>query len=252
MSSFLKVVAIVALVAVIVLAAAVVMSKGTVALAGPAQAATNANPSGITISAQGQVTAKPDVAYINVGVSTTAPTAQEAMSQNNAALAAVIAELENRGIAKKDMQTGYISLNPQTTPVKPGEQGTDKITSYWASNSLNVTINDLTKVGETLDAAIKAGANTVNGIRFDVKDDSKLNDQALTEAVKTARAKADLVAEGLGLKVTSVQSVSIDSYGSPQPIYAKVAGAGVRDASSVPIEAGELTFTASVRVTFNF
>jgi hypothetical protein len=107
-------------------------------------------------------------------------------------------------------------------------------------------------VGEILDAAITAGANTVNGIRFGVKDSSKLNDQALTEAVKTARAKADLVAEGLGLKVTSVQSVSIDSYVGSEPVYAKMAAGGMRDSASVPIEAGELTFTASVRVTFNF
>jgi hypothetical protein len=252
MSDFLKVVSVVALVAVIALATAVIMTKSPVAQAQPLTVSADTNASGITISAQGQVMAKPDVAYINLGVSTTALTAQEAMKENNAALAAVIAKLESLGVAKKDMQTGYISLNPQTTPIKPGETGADKITSYWANNTLNVTINDLTKVGEILDAAITAGANTVNGIRFGVKDSSKLNDQALTEAVKTARAKADLVAEGLGLKVTSVQSVSIDSYVGSEPVYAKMAAGGMRDSASVPIEAGELTFTASVRVTFNF
>ena len=251
MSTFWKVVSIVTLVAVVVLASAVVIAKGPVALAQSAAADPSATSTGITISAQGQVTAKPDVAYINLGVSTTAPTAREAMAQNNSALATVIAKLESMGVAKKDMQTGYVSLNPQTTPVKPGEQGTDKITSYWASNTLNVTVNDLTKVGELLDAAITAGANTVNGIRFGVKDNSTLNDQALTAAVKTARAKADLVADGLGLKVTGVQSVSVDSYVGPEPVYAKMSAAGARDAS-VPIEAGELTITASVRVTFNF
>jgi uncharacterized protein len=251
MSTFWKVVSLLTLVAVVVLTSAVVLAKQPVALAQSAQADTNATSTGITISAQGEVKATPDVAYINLGVTTTAPTAQEAMAQNSSALAAVIAKLESLGVAKKDMQTGYVSLNPQTTPVKPGETGSDKITSYWASNTLNVTVNDLTKVGQLLDAGITAGANTVNGIRFGVKDSSALNDQALTAAVKTARAKADVVAAGLGLKVTSVQSVSIDSYVGPEPVYNKMAAAGVRD-SSVPIEAGELTITASVRVTFNF
>jgi len=259
-----KVISIVTLVAVILTASAVVFSNtplvkaksaetGQTAnrsgLSATALAAEGASATGITVTGQGQVKGKPDVAYISLGVRTFAATAREAMAQNSLAMTAVIAKLEAVGIAKKDMQTGSISLYPQTKPVKSDQSETQQIIGYWADNSLNVTINDITKVGEVLDAAVTAGANTAGGIRFGVKDEAVLRDEALKEAVKSARAKADLMAAGLGLKVTGVVSVTEEGYSGPVVRYEVAAAKG---ASDVPVEAGELTFTATVRVTFSF
>jgi hypothetical protein len=255
MSTVWKVVSIVTLVAVIFTAAAVVFTRNGVVEARPAaQVKSTSEQSGIVVSAQGEVKAKPDVVYVSLGVRTMATTARQAMSQNNAAIAAVIAKIEALGVAKKDMQTGSINLYPQTRPIKQDDQQTETIVGYWANNTLNVTVNDLGKVGEILDAAITAGANSVGGIRFGVKDDTKLRDEALKDAVKNARAKADLVAAGLGIKVTGVQSVSVESYGSPGPVRVEYAAAAMGKAgdASVPVEAGEITYTASVRVTFEF
>lgn len=253
MSNLWKAVSIVTLVAVLLTAAAVVWTSNPVASAQPVQANTQASEKGITIVAQGQVTAKPDIAWITIGVRTTAVTARQAMDENNAAVAAVIAKLESMGIAKKDMQTGNISLYPQTKAPRPEEAGPEQIVAYWANNSLRVTVRNLGTLGAVLDAAVSAGANSVSGIRFGVDDDSKLRDEALKEAIKTARAKADLVAEGLGLRVTGVQSVSLESYATPGPVYYEVAAPAARMAAGeVPVETGELTFTASVRVTFVF
>lgn len=257
MSTLWKAVSIVTLAAVVFTAAAVVVNRTTLVSAQPAsatRAATTGEQAGIVVVAQGEVTARPDVAYVSLGVRTTAATAREAMAQNSAALAAAIAKLEALGVAKKDMQTGSISLYPQTRPIKEGDMQTEQIVGYWANNTLKVTINDLTKIGEMLDAAIAAGANSVGSIRFGVKDDAALRDEALKAAVKSARAKADLVATGLGLKVSGVQSVSVESYGGPITPYAEFGMASAAKAadSSVPVEAGEMTFTASVRVTFEF
>ncbi len=266
MSTTWKVISIVTLVAVILTAAAVVFSNPPLVKAKSAEATQATNRSGlstaalaaegvgatgITVTGQGQVKGKPDVAYLTLGVRTFAPTAREAMSQNSAAMAAVIAKLEAVGIAKKDLQTGSINLYPQTKPVKSDQPESEQIVGYWANNSLNVTINDVTKVGEVLDAAIAAGANTAGGIRFGVKDEAKLRDEALKEAVKAARAKADLMATGLGIKVTGVVSVTEEGYSGPVPV-ARYEVAAAKDTSGVPVEAGELTFSATVRVTFSF
>ena len=266
MSATWKVISIVTLVAVILTASAVVFTNTPLAKAKSAEAGQAANRSGlsaaalaaegasatgITVTGQGQVRGKPDVAYINLGVRTFGPTAKAAMDQNSAAMAAIIAKLQALAIAKKDMQTGSINLYPQTKPVKPDQPESEQIIGYWANNSLNVTINDVTKVGEVLDAAITAGANTAGGIRFGVKDEAGLRDEALKEAVKSARAKADLMAAGLGLKVTGVVSVAEEGYSGPSPV-ARYEVAAAKGASDVPVEAGELTFTASVRVTFSF
>jgi hypothetical protein len=252
MSTVWKAVSLITLVAVLGTLALVVYAGTPAATAQTAPAPTGAEERVITVVAQGQVKVKPDVAYVNLGVRTTAPTAKEAMAQNNATIASVIARLEALGVAKKDMQTGNLSLYPQTRLIKEDDPSTEKIVAYWASNTLNVAFGDLARVGEILDAAIAAGANSISGIRFGIRDDSKLRDEALTLALKNARATADLAAQGLSLKVSGVQNVSVESYGSSVPVYAGDMAAAKGLEAAVPVEAGEVTVTASVRVTFTF
>jgi uncharacterized protein len=275
MSTMWKVVSLVAIAALVFVVVALVLTHtpaASAAVVGPAPAvavqrsgsapvsvgaALDANGSsstgGINVTGQGQVKAKPDVAYINLGVSSTGTTAKEAMDQNSAAMNSVVAKLAALGIDKKDMRTGNISLSPQTDTSKSGDASAPKIVGYWANNSLVVTVNDVNKVGAVLDAAVTAGANTAGGIRFDIKDSSKLQTEALNAALKDARSQADVVAAGLGLKVTGVQSATVDSTGGSGPIYLGM-GAAPRAmaADQAPVEPGEMTISAVVRVTFGF
>ncbi len=259
MTELLKVLMIAALAAVIVLAA-LLLSRIPVSTVQTVQAApltaavgSGSTQTGITVSGQGEVKARPDIVRINLGVRNLAPTARGAMDENNATMAAVVAKLKEMGVADKDMQTGSLSLNAQTKSVREGDNTTEVVIGYWANNTLHVTFSDLGKVGAVLDAAIAAGANNVGGISFAVRDDSALKNEALSAAVKDARAKADLVAAGLGLKVTGVESVTVESTGGGFVVrqYAALDWAKAADAS-VPVEAGELTFSANVRVTFTF
>ena len=104
-----------------------------------------------------------------------------------------------------------------------------------------------------LDGAVSAGANTAGGVRFEVKDTSKLQTEALNAALKDARAQADVVAAGLGLKVNGVQSATVDSTGGSGPIYVTMAAAPKgMGAADTPVEPGEMTISAVVRVTFGF
>ena len=137
-------------------------------------------------------------------------------------------------------------------PVKQDDPNTAQIVGHWATNSLKVTINDLTQAGAILDAAVSAGANSVSGISFGLKDDGAMRDAALLDAVKNARSLADVAAAGLGLKVTGVQSVTVDSYGGATPFYNDFAAAPRSAGANVPVEPGEVTVRASVRVTFGF
>lgn len=258
MSDVLKVLLVLSLAAVVVLAALLVVRipAATVPAVQAAPASQSVIPggqqTGISVSGTGQVKARPDVVYINLGVSTIAQTARGAMDENNAALAAAIAKLKELGVAEKDMQTGSINLTPQTKTVPSGDTSTTVITGYSASNTLTVTLTDLAKAGAVLDAAISAGVNTVGGVRFGILNDAKLQEAALTAAMKDARTKADTAAAGLGLKVTGVESVSVDSTGTGGVVRAYAVEAMGAANASVPIEAGELTYRANVRVTFKF
>jgi uncharacterized protein len=260
MSTLWKIVSIVTLLAVVAVAALLVTSRNPVVFASPStqtQAAalgTNGStPSGISISAQGTAQGAPDVAYVTLGVQSTATTAADAMNQTSSAMTAIISKLQGLGIDKKDIKTGVVNLQPQMNQPKGDQNAAPVIVGYFASNTLRITVNDLTKVGSALDVSLAAGANSIQGVQFDIKDDSALQNQALTDAVKTARARADVVAAGLGLKVTGVQSVQINSY-TPVPFSGGVMAAAPRAAvdNSVPVEAGQISVTASVQVTFNY
>lgn len=198
--------------------------------------------SGITVIGDGQVKTQPDIAYVTVGVETNAPTAQEAQAKNNAVVNDVLAALELSGISRSNMQTSGLSLYP--TSSKPGE-----VAGYVASNSLGVTV-PAANAGKVLDTAIAAGANTSSYIRFAIKDDSALKTQALEEAMKAARPKADLMAKTLGLTIKGISSVvedvSVDSATTMGGIGGGQGGGGT------PVAPGELTVRARVKITYSY
>ncbi len=211
----------------------------------PTAAAQSAPLNGISVTGTGTAVAVPDVAYINLGVQTTGATAKAAM-----------------GIADRDIQTSGVNVMPiyrqQTMqpvqpmqPIQPTEpNGVPQITGYQASNSVRVTINDVSKAGEILDGVVSVGANNVSGIQFGIKDDTKLRQQALTEAAKSAKPKAQAIADALGVKITSVASVQEQGFGGAVPMAAASIAMGKGD--STPVMPGELTVTANVTITYNF
>lgn len=202
---------------------------------------------GISIVSEGSASARPDQAWVSVGAQAVRPTAAEAMAEASRLIEAILAKLDSLGIPRAQVQTGNIGLFPvqDGAPRQPGSEPT--ITGYRASNSLTVQITDLAKVGPVLDGAVTAGANQVGGVRFGIKDDTALRNQAMREATGAARAHADLLAGGLGLRAGEVLSVREDGASSPVPAaQADLAQRG----GSVPVEAGQLTVRVRVSVTF--
>jgi uncharacterized protein YggE len=216
------------------------------AIAGVAQphlgrSATPSTGSTITVNADGTVDATPDRASFDFGVTTNGTTAAQALSRNSTQAQAIIDALKKSGVASSDIQTTQVSLWPQTS-----SDGL-RITGYQASNSVNVSA-PLAKSGDLVDAAVSAGANNVDGPNLDTADTASLYNQALTQALSKAKAKAQVIAGAAGLALGKV--LKVQEGGAPTPIvYGAALAAGAKAAP--PIEAGTQKIQASVTVTYS-
>ena len=176
----------------------------------------------------------------SLGPGANGATAAEALSRNSADARTIIAALKKAGIDSADIQTTQVSLWPQTS-----NDGT-RITGYQASNSVQVTAA-LGRSGELVDAAVRAGANNVDGPSLDTADKASLYNAALKKALDAARVKAQAIAAATGLTLGTV--LKVHEGGAPTPIvYAQA----LEDrAAAPPIEAGTQKIEASVTVTFS-
>lgn len=199
----------------------------------------------LNLAAYGETRAAPDMATINLGVVTEAPTAAEAMRQNRARMTEVVAALRKHGIAERDIQTSGLNLSPQYTY---RENQPPLLRGYQASNQVTVTVYDLARLGQAVDATVAAGGNQVNGISFGLRDPQTAENAARLAAVKALKAKADLYAGATGLKIKGLKSLS-ESGGytapPPTPMYRAARAEAAMD--STPVAPGELVLRVDVQ-----
>jgi uncharacterized protein YggE len=193
----------------------------------------------VTTTGHGIVTVVPDEATVTAGVHTQAATAADALAQNATRMNEVVAALKAHGGA--DLQTQQVSLYPQSK-----EDGT--ITGYTADNAVTAS-SPIAGAGALVDAAVGAGANTVNGPTLSVSDRDARYRDALKKAVEDARAKALALADAGGFGIGPVSTV-VEQSGAPGPIAFEAVGAVAKDAAT-PIEPGKQDVTADVTVTFS-
>jgi len=201
----------------------------------------------ITLNGRGSVDHAPDVAMISVGVQVEAETASLAMSQQTTKMNGVFAAVKAAGVADRDMQTSNLSLNPVYD--YPANQK-PRLRGYNASNQITIKVRDLKSLGKTLDAVVKGGGNTINGVSFSIDKPESYQNEARVEAIKDAAAKAELYANAVGYKVKRIVTVSENEY-YPQPVPT-MARMQLQDqaAESTPVAAGEVSLTQTVSVTF--
>lgn len=202
----------------------------------------------LTVSGQGEVRGRPNQAMLSAGVVTTAQTAASALAANSRAMNEVFATLKRAGIADKDMQTSNFSVQPQYATDKNGNT-LQNITGYQVSNTVNVRVDDLSKVGPTLDALVSSGANSIGDIAFTIKDPKPLMAEARAAAVADAIARAQTLARAAGVTLGPITSISESGYSEPRPMYRVVAMAAAP--SQTPIAAGEESVTAGVSITWS-
>ena len=203
----------------------------------------------LNLSAFGESKVTPDLATITLGVQTDGATAAQALSANAAQMTKVVAALKKAGIAERDIQTSSLNVNPQYVYV---ENQPPKLNGYQASNQVTIQVRDLTKLGQTVDATVGAGATNVGGISFGLQNPQAAEDAARLDAVKALQAKADLYARATGYKI--VRLVSLGEGGGytpsppPMPMYAMAKME--RSADSSPVSAGELKVRIDVSATY--
>lgn len=213
-----------------------------------AAAADGADAPTITVSGEGEVKVKPDTAYLSLGVETQAPTAREAQQRNARAMNTILDRLQGLGLKKDDMQTAGVNLSPDYRYDGKGPH----LIGYRASNTLRITVHELNRVGELLDAAVDAGVNQVQGVSFTVEDSAQARREALAKAVRDARDKADSMAGAAGVNIVRVRAVAEGGTSMPPVLMrqAKVEDAGTASAPT-PVIPGDLTIRATVSVTFD-
>ncbi len=198
-------------------------------------------PPSIRTSGEAIVTASPDRALIDIGVTTQANTSQAAAAENAKKLETTLARLRQLLGANADIKTTSYTLSPNYR--YPREGGEPSITGYTATNIVRVTIDDLDQVGKAIDAATQAGANRIQTLRFTLKDERSVQAQALREAAANARRKADALAAALSLTIVRVLSV-VESSPTVFPVH-DVAFARA-EAAQTPILPGNIEVRATV------
>ncbi|MEK6684269.1 MAG: SIMPL domain-containing protein, partial [Nitrospirota bacterium] len=207
------------------------------------------DPSGppvIRTHGEAVLTVEPDRAEIQIGVETEDPSAQVAAQKNAARADAVLKALHELLGHDADIKTVGYSIHPvYSTP----RDGRNTLTHYKAANVIRVKTDQIKRVGEIIDRANRAGANTMGGLEFTLKDDAAVRLKALEQASRQARAKADAIASALGVKIKRILQVEETGEGPrPYPSHRGFSSLSMA-AEATPVEAGTLDIRAAVTLT---
>ena len=201
----------------------------------------------LDVNATGEVTRVPDVAIISAGVVSRSATATGALQDTADRMQRVLAALKRSGIEDRDIQTSNVSLNPEYRYV---ENQPPQLVGYTASNNVTVRFRDIRNSGKILDALVSQGANQINGPTLTIDKPEAALDEARAKAIAIGRARAELYARSLGLRVVRVVSVN-ESGGNypPPPIVPMYARADMAQAKT-SIEPGEQKLQVNLAMTF--
>lgn len=207
----------------------------------------------ITVTGSGEVREAPDEARVSLGVVAQRETAQEAQQEANRIAQSILDGVAALDVPEEAIQTSQLVLTPvyqqggprQQVPTEP------RIIAYRATNVVTVRLQDLSKIGPVIDAGIEAGANRVEGVSFQLRDDREARQEALRRAVAEAGAKARAMAEALEISLGSVLhaqegGVTIETprFGGPRMMTMEAR------AVETPVSPGEVTVTGNVTLRY--
>lgn len=205
-------------------------------------------PPTVNVSASATVRRAPDVAVIQLAVETIAPTAREASDQTSARMDEVLAAVRSHGVPSASIRTERLELQPRYDNRREAEP---RIAGYRAVNQVTVRLEDVTLVGGVVDAAVRAGANRVTGIAFELAEPEAAYHEALRQAIGKARAEAEVAASALGLRLGEAVQVSTSGFHAPSPRF-RAEVMAMRDVAEAapPVEPGELEVQATVSIAW--
>ncbi len=202
----------------------------------------------LDISATGTVSRVPDLAIISAGVVTKSTTATGAIADNATRMERVRAALKRAGIADKDIQTSSINLNPD---YRYENNQAPVLTGYQASNNVSVKFRDIRNSGKILDALVAEGANQINGPSLTVDKPEAAYDEARVKALAAGRARAELYARALGMRVVKLVSVSEGGGTNPRPPMPMVMMAKAERSADTSIDPGSQDLEVTLSMSFD-
>ena len=206
----------------------------------------------ITVTGNATIEATPDQAIVRLGISQPGTTAKEAQENANRIGQAILKAIGALNVPAARIQTSRLTISPQYSQQRPGGNEAPRITGYTANNSIAVTLDNLTLIGPVVDAGLASGANQLNGVQFQLKDDATAREQALKAAVSEARGKATAIAQALSVTLGPLQEASESgSYVTPleergEAVFAMAA----RAPTATPVSPGQIQVTAGVMLKY--
>ena len=211
----------------------------------------------ISVSGTGIIKTEPNQAKVYLGVETQSGNVTEALEENSLKMQSIIKAIKKLGIPKDSIETTYFNVYPVRN--YNYEKSGEEIAGYRVTNEITVELQDLDKIGAIIEEAMNAGANKVRRIEFGLTEDKRreLKNEALKEACKDARTKADAIASGLGLRITRIATAK-ESGTYVAPYRAEVFGSeyampiptSAPEAIPPPIEPKEVKVSATIDIAY--
>jgi uncharacterized protein YggE len=203
-------------------------------------------PPVLVVTGDAQVLAVPDEAIVRLGIIRQAAVAETAQEQANAVAQEILNAITKVGVPSKDIQTARLVLSPVYNP-----RGSDqRITSYNATNTISVRLDNLAIVGNVIDAGLKAGANQLEGVQFRLRNELPTREQALKQAIQEAQGKALAMADALRVNLVGVIEASEGGVSIVPRMQSFVTGAAAQSQAPTPVSPGEIEVRANVTVRY--
>jgi uncharacterized protein len=208
----------------------------------------------LTVTGTGEASAAPDRALVRLGAIAQAPDATAAQANVNEVMQKALALIQKVGIERRAIRTSGLTLTPiysQPGNLKTERPAEPRIVAYRAGNVIEVTVDDLKQIGRVIDAGLESGANRLEGVTFELRDDQRARTEALNNAVREARAKARTISEALDVQLGSVREVNEGGVQIFRPNQYAGARIMAADASQTPVEPGAIRIQATVTVHYD-
>ncbi|MFM8771037.1 MAG: SIMPL domain-containing protein [Candidatus Kapaibacterium sp.] len=201
----------------------------------------------ITVTGEAEMTMSPDRATVTIGVETWGKNIMSIKADNGKRVKAILDAVKGLGIPAKDIMTQEMSLLPEYS----WKDDHREFLRYRMRNVVVITVNDLAKVEDVVNAGVNESSNVLEGVAFSTKDASRLRDSLQIQAARNARAKAVALAEAVGAKVGDAVTITESQTYEPQPFYGRRAMAlDMKESAPTPVESGQLTLKSTINIVF--
>src|SRR3989344_8677217 len=210
---------------------------------------TAATTNTVSLSGEGRIVAKPDIAKVSLSIVTDSPTSKIAQDENTKKSKVVTEYLKKQNIEDKDVKTTGYNIYPQYKYPQYG--GRPTITGYQVNQSLEIKVRNLDNVSNVLDGVVSAGANQVNQLNFEIDNPEKLKSEARAKAIADAKKKANELQSQVGISLGKIVNFSENTSGYPIPIYYDTKGMGMGGGGGGPsVPTGENEISVNVSITY--